>query len=111
MSYVPLSEVLNKLASILDQIEAQSSFAHGQTTVGTTPVQLTTSSVPAVKGILVKAHKDNNGKIYIGKDNTVTTSTGFELAAGEAVTIEVDDANKIWLVADSDDQVVSWIVV
>jgi len=95
------------LSSIDSKVGTQTSFNHGQVTVGTSAVQL--PSAAAVKGVLVKAHKDNTGTVYVGKDSAVSTTNGFELAPGEA--IEVDNANKIWLIADAADQKVSWIAV
>jgi len=87
------------------------SFKPGQTTVGTTAVQLTSESTPIKKGVVIKADDDNTGSVYIGKDNTVSTTTGFRLDAGQGIAIEVDDASKIWLVADADSQKVHWIAV
>jgi len=87
------------------------SFESGQTTVGTTAVRLTSESTPAKKGVVIKADDDNTGNVYIGKDNTVSTTKGFRLGAGQGITIEVDDASKIWLVADADSQKVHWIAV
>ena len=87
------------------------SFKLGQTTVGTTAVQLTSESTPTKKGVLIKADDNNTGSVYIGKDNTVSTTTGFRLNAGQGIAIEVDDASKIWLVADADNQKVHWIAV
>jgi hypothetical protein len=100
------------LASIktnTDYLPTQSSFNHGQVTVGTSAVQL--PNAIASKGVLVKAHKGNSGIVYVGNSNAVTTSTGFELAAGEAIDIEVDNANRIWLIADGPGQTVSWVAV
>jgi len=102
-----LREILKE--KLREELGARSSFSHGQVTVGITAVQLPSAS--AVKGVLVKAHKDNTGKVYVGNSSTVTTSTGFELAAGEAVVIEVDNANRIWVIADAADQKISWIAV
>jgi len=94
---------------LLEEISTQPSFSHGQITVGTTATQL--PSAPAVKGVLVKAHRDNTGKVYIGNSSSVSTTNGFELAAGEALTVEVNNANLIWVIADSADQKISWVAV
>ena len=99
------------LSSLLGAVAAQPSFGSGQTTVGTTAVQLTSESIPTERGVLIKADDDNTGNVYIGKDNTVSTTTGFRLNAGQGITIEVDDASKIWLVADAGSQKVHWIAV
>ena len=87
------------------------SFESGQTTLGTTAVQLTSTSILTKKGVLIKADDDNTGSVYIGKDDTVSTTTGFRLSAGQGIAIEVDDASKIWLIADADNQKVHWIAI
>jgi len=97
------------LSSLNSKTGAQTSFSHGQETVGTSAVQLTSAS--ATKGVLVKAHKGNSGTVYVGNSSSVSTTNGFELGAGEAVEIEVDNANKIWVIADAADQKVSWVAV
>ena len=93
-----------------DTLAAQPDFAYGQTTIGTIETQLIAVSTPCKKGVLVKALSINTGIVYIGKIG-VTTTTGYELTAGEAVTVEVDDVNKIFGVADAAGQKVSWIGV
>lgn len=64
---------------------AGSTVAVGQQTVNTTAVQITASSVTPVNGIIVKALTNNSASIFIG-GNTVTTSTGYELSPGEAIS-------------------------
>ena len=93
-----------------DTLVAQPDFAHGQTTVGTIETQLITISTPCKKGVLVKALSTNTGVVYIGKSGVATTS-GYELTAGEAVTIEVDNVNKVFGIADTAGQKVSWVGV
>lgn len=93
-----------------DTLAAQPDFAHGQTTVGTIETQLIAISTPCKKGVLVKALSTNTGVVYIGKTGVATTS-GYELTAGEAVTIEIDDVNKVFGIADTTGQKVSWIGV
>ncbi|MHC1624453.1 MAG: hypothetical protein ACXQS2_00350 [Methermicoccaceae archaeon] len=99
------------LSALLSVVATQPSFKSGQTTVGTTAVRLTSEPTPAKKGVVIKADDDNTGSVYIGKDNTVSTTIGFRLGAGQGITIEVDNASKIWLIADADNQKVHWIAV
>jgi len=91
--------------------EAYTTFYHGQTTVGTSAVQLTTESIECKKGVLIKADDDNTGNIYVGNSDSVTSSTGFKLKAGQGVTVEINDPSKIYLIADADNQKVYWIAV
>lgn len=67
------------------------------------PVQL--SSLPARYGIAVAASASNSSAIYYGFTSTVTSGIGFANSGGElfsrkvAVTLEIDNANRIWLVS------------
>ena len=55
---------------------------------------------------IVKADALNGGIVYVIVTGG-TTSTGFALAAGEAVPVAVDDLNKIYLIASIAAQKVS----
>ncbi len=54
-------------------------------------------------GVIFKALAGNGQTIFLG-DSTVTTSTGFPLAAGDTVSLNVDDPSKVWAVATSGTQ-------
>ncbi|OYT30289.1 MAG: hypothetical protein B6U94_06970 [Thermofilum sp. ex4484_79] len=86
------------------------SFSHGQVDVGTSAVQLTSSSTPCKFGVVIKADDDNSGNVYIGGSG-VTTSNGFRLKAGQGISFEIDDASKVYAIADSTGQKVHWIAV
>lgn len=66
-------------------------------------------SHPANHGVIVKALPTNTGTVYVGDSAGVTTATGFPLEAGETVSIPVDDADKVWVATDTDNQGVAWI--
>lgn len=61
----------------------------GQQTVNTSAVQISTSSVIPTNGILIRALSTNSASIFVG-DSGVTTSTGFELVAGETTSFTCD---------------------
>jgi len=42
-----------------------------------------------VKTVTIRAHVGNGGDVYVG-DETVSSSVGYILSAGEVVTLEVD---------------------
>jgi len=93
------------------QVHANPPWSEGDTnqvTVGTSAVQITATSTP-IKTVTVKADNDNAGNVYVGFSSGVTTGNGFRLAAGEAITIPIDDLSKIWLIADAADQLVHYI--
>lgn len=66
--------------------------------------QQLTSTGP-VHGVIVKAICPGQ-KVYVG-DATVTTANGYPLGDGETLTLEVKNANQIYMTADADAQAVS----
>lgn len=40
--------------------------------------------------IIIQNHPDNTGRIFVGFDDSVDSSTGFLLAAGDTFTIDID---------------------
>ena len=76
----------------------------GQVTVGTSVVQLSSSSVELIKGMVIKADSGNTGNVYAGGNSSVSTSNGFKLAPGEGIFIEVENANLVYLIADASGQ-------
>jgi len=87
-----------------------STINYGQVTVGTTAVQLTSTSTPLNFGIVVKADPNNSGNVYVG-DSSVSTSNGYLLTPGESISFEIDDVSKVYVVADTDNQKIYWIGV
>ena len=84
----------------------QSSISSGQATVGTVAVQLT--SIVLKQGVIIKAANSNSGTIYLGTSG-VTTSAGFELGAGESVTLPITNTNLIYAIANTTGQIISFI--
>jgi hypothetical protein len=79
----------------------------GQVTAAGTPVQLPQMQIASVT---VKARKANTGYLYVGGSN-VSSSRGFELGAGDAVSTDIDDLSKVWVDASVAAQQFSWIIV
>lgn len=84
----------------------QSSISSGQATIGTSATQLT--SIVLKQGVVVKASSSNIGTVYLGTSG-VTTSTGFELGAGESVTLPITNTNLIYAIANTTGQIISFI--
>jgi hypothetical protein len=83
----------------------------GQTTVGTTAVEVITSSQTANVGYLLKSLSTNTGIIYVGFADTVTSSNGFELAsANDGIFLPLKSCS-VWCISDTASQSVSHIVV
>ena len=63
---------------------------YGQkSSIGTSAVAAVGSATPLDYGVVVKALAGNSGTVYVGFDSSVTSSTGFPLAAGEVMFFEV----------------------
>jgi len=80
----------------------------GQETVAVTAGQFNsgTSKVP-VGVVTVKALSTNSGIAYIGPSG-VSTSTGHALEAGDAITLEIDNLNKLYSIGTASD-VLTWM--
>lgn len=82
----------------------------GQTTSGTTAVQLDASSIASTNGILVQALSTNTASVFIGGSG-VTTSTGFELQAGQAVPFTCNNITNLYVVGSNTTDKVCWNVM
>ncbi len=87
----------------------------GQVTVGTSEVQVIATSPRTSQGVVIKAHVGNSAICYLGVTGLDTTD-GFELAAGESVTLPYNkdvgigsDADEIFAISGSAAQTVSFL--
>ena len=95
----------------VDDPPATAGQTTGQTSVGTSAVEVISSSQTATVGYLLKSLSTNTGKLFIGFDNTVTSSNGFELsAANDGIFLPLKTCS-IWVISDTAAQTVSFIVV
>lgn len=92
---------------IANEQAVQGSLIHGQSTIGLSAIQLSSNSLK--QGVVIKASSSNTGSIYIGSSSGVTTSTGYELGAGESVTIPINNTNLVYLISNIASQSVSFI--
>lgn len=72
------------------------SLANAAHTVGTSAAELLAASSTR-NNILIK-NRDATNSIYIGADNTVTTANGFEIEAGQGITIDKSPEAAIWAI-------------
>ena len=82
----------------------------GQITVSTAGTAVQGTDVPGY-GFFIRGLTGNTGLVYVGNDaaGDVTSSNGFELAAGDMIYIEVPNLNYLWLDAATNGDKVSWI--
>lgn len=83
-------------------IKALTTFSTGQATVSssTTPVAIISSPLSGRKTFTIKALAGNTKKVYVGTSG-VTTGNGFELNAGESITLEVDTTTAPYMVGET----------
>jgi len=79
----------------------------GQIALTGSAQQLTGLGVGATGGIDIKAHSGNSGPVYLGSDNTVSSTTGRELSPGESITLDVLNPRKLWIIGTAADRI-SW---
>ena len=72
-----------------------------------TEVQLASN---ACASVTVKARATNTGTIYVGA-SSVSSTTGFELAAGESVSVDITNTNAVWVDASASGDGVSYLWV
>jgi hypothetical protein len=94
-------------------------FAHGHTTVGVVRAKAIGKSLPDgnFSGVLIKApgtedDAPNTVAIYIG-DATVTANLnpdtgGFPLAPGQSITVPLESAEDLYVVATAGSQDMAW---
>lgn len=60
--------------------------------------------------VYVKAHPSNTANIFVGNNgsSTVTSGTGYPLAAGDTIAFDVGDLGDIYIVAASTGQTACW---
>ena len=91
-------------------------FTTGQNTdIDAAAERLKDISVPCVFGVLVTAHKDNAGIVYVGpKGVTAETNAatdGIPLEAKDSVFIEIDDLSKVYVIASIADQKAFYLAI
>ena len=78
-----------------------------KSTVGTSAAALA-SSAPA-DSLTFLADASNSASIVLGIASSVTTSTGFPLAAGASVSLKISNSNLIYAISGSSSQVLHTI--
>ena len=72
-----------------------------------------------VKLVIIRAHTTNAGNIYVGSSNQVASTSGYTLAPGETVELDVSDEDfdvrldltQIWLDSDNNGEGVSYVAL
>ena len=110
-----ITTILTELQLKADLTETQPVDVQSLTVVyvGTKTVPTGTAEVIAssqeIRSVTIKALSTNTVAVYVGGSG-VTTS-GFELLAGESVTLDISNLATVYCISDSASQVVRYIAV
>lgn len=62
--------------------------------------------------IIIRAHEQNEGKIYIGWDENVNDSNGFYLKPDDIITIDMDiDSQSIFMYPVNSNEVIMYLAI
>ena len=89
---------------------AVANIYNGKTTVATAGTRVTLASSQAVRSVTIKALAANTGIIYVG-NSSVSSTTGFQLYAGDTVTLDIANLNTVNLDSSVNGEGVTYIGV
>lgn len=93
----------------ISSVAIPTTIYHGQKTVTTAGTEVALAASQALlSGVRIKALAANTGIIYVGA-NPVTSTTGFALAAGEEVFVEVANLATVYIDSSVNGEGVSYI--
>jgi len=84
-----------------DQTVGRSNVIVFQQIIGTSETQLSDNAISL--SVTIKSMDSNDGVVYLGIFG-VTNSNGFELSAGESISISIDNTNRLYAIASSINQ-------
>jgi len=90
-------------------IAAISTIYNGTKTVPTGTAEAIATS-QAIKSVTIKALSTNTVAVYVGATGC-TIAAGFELLAGESISLDVDNLNLVYCISGNASQVVRYIGV
>lgn len=101
VAVIPFDSAENELFTVsnpgrISRVPADTVYSGQKTVSAAGTAEALAGSQALVHGVSVKALAGNGGDVYVG-DNGVDSSTGFVLAAGEEIFIEVDDLAVIYI--------------
>ena len=89
---------------------ANSSGLYGQSDVNTSASAISTNAKIGHHGVAVRSLSSNTAVVWVGFDDSVSATTGVELHPGEGVTLNIDQADKVFAYTATATQRVSYIV-
>lgn len=93
-----------------DQKVSRSSLVFGQYSVTTSAAAISSTSKLINVAVTIKSSNSNTSNIFVGTSGVVL-SDGFELGPGEAITLPIDDVQKVYAISSTGTQSISYIGV
>jgi hypothetical protein len=111
LATVPSHEVTNAgTFAVQSAITPLTSCGSGVTTVTTAGTQVALGSSTAIDSVTIKALSTNTGLIYVGT-STVSSADGFQLSAGDSVSLDVDNLTDVYVDSAVDTEGVSYLYI
>ena len=83
--------------------------------IDTSAEQIPSTSYPASVGVLFRADADNSGVIYLGNSDvtagTTAATDGLPLSAGDAIFLQISNANLVYAIGSAVNQKIYFMVV
>lgn len=89
------------------QTAGLNSFQTSQYVIGTSAIQITPSSLPNRSSVSFRVEADANTPIYIGNDNTVSTTSGYPLYDGDTLSMDLTPSDTIYAISTTPGQVLA----
>lgn len=106
-----LSEIEGAVETLETALNTPTAGGSGQTTVATAGTAVALASSTACRAVTIKALSTNTGLMYVSIDPSDADNTDFELSASEAITIPIDNLDRIRIDASVNGEKVSYIYV
>lgn len=104
----PLTDAELRASPVDVEQAPYSSAVSGQTNVTTAGTAVVLGASTAILGVVIRAKLTNTGLIYVGPTG-VTSSTGYILDRGAAVSVGVDNLADIFINSSVDGEGVSYL--
>jgi hypothetical protein len=87
-----------------------STVLNGLVTTGTAGTAVALGTSTAIKAVGIRALATNTGLVYVG-DSSVSSANGYQLSAGESVSLAVDNLASVYINPAVDSESASYIAL
>lgn len=93
--------------TVTSNVAGLTAFQTSQYSIGITAVQITPTPLANRSSISLTVEAAPNVAVYIGTDNTVSTSTGYPLYDGSTIQLDLTPAGNIWAITATATQTIA----